>query len=138
MEEKVTQLSIVSKGRIIPTTHPDREDSRRLIGFLKRSWDADFAPEREPKFSLSVFCFKQDVGPAIRSEMLHETLRNLLGVVSACPILLADSLKMQINGIDVEDLDTLTSLVSQSYWSPPCPALMSWSCARYRAFLADR
>jgi hypothetical protein len=125
LEEQITQLSIVSKGRIIPTRRPDREDSHRLTGILKRCWDPDFAFEREPRFVLSVFHFKHDVAPAIRSDMLEETLRSLLGVVSACPILLADRLRLEIHGCDGDDLDTLTPLVSHSYWSRSWLTLMS-------------
>jgi hypothetical protein len=47
-----------------------------------------------------------------RLDALYETTSNLLDMISVCPISAVRRLKLEIQGLDAIDLETLTPMVS--------------------------
>jgi hypothetical protein len=126
MQEQVTGLSFVSDGQIFPARPSAWKRLHRQLEAMPfgKPQELDVAFDMKPNLQLSVKHFTENMQPAGRSEALYETTENLLDVISVCPISIVDRLKLEIQGLDADDLDTLTPLVSQRYWLTTLPALI--------------
>jgi hypothetical protein len=124
LQEQITQLSFFSNGEIVSAPASAQKPLHRRL-----ESNLDLATNMEPNFTLSLDYFQLDD----RSYALYETTRNFFDVVSVCPISAVRRLKLEIQGLDVDDMDDLTDLVSSRTHSTSSRAPMLIARPRYHA-----